>query len=183
MPTANATETQQAQAAIPVDRAACPMPENLSSQNASPPGEIKSERWATSSRNPRATSYRYTRATSSESAPECRRCWSEDERCRIAALGMEAPAPHRQARTVSRPPDLRATPYLQRSSQPRASGALGARHPKVRRDIPPRQARGVASAQHRAAARDDDSRAYAARHTLSFLYWGKSPHEAPTSST
>ncbi len=37
-------------------------------QNASSPGEIKSERWATSSRNLRATSYRYTRATSSESA-------------------------------------------------------------------------------------------------------------------
>ncbi|MGY3134161.1 hypothetical protein ACVWZM_004843 [Bradyrhizobium sp. USDA 4501] len=37
-------------------------------QNASSPGEIKLERWATSSRNPRATSYRYTRATSSESA-------------------------------------------------------------------------------------------------------------------
>ncbi|SPP94175.1 protein of unknown function [Bradyrhizobium vignae] len=37
-------------------------------QNASPLGEIKSERWATSSRNPRATSYRYAWATSSESA-------------------------------------------------------------------------------------------------------------------
>ncbi|WP_346732105.1 transposase [Bradyrhizobium sp. 30] len=32
-------------------------------------GEIKSERWATSSRNPRATSYRYAWATSSDSAP------------------------------------------------------------------------------------------------------------------
>ncbi|OSJ19192.1 hypothetical protein BST63_03500, partial [Bradyrhizobium canariense] len=33
-------------------------------------GEIKSERWATSSRNPRATSYRYAWATSSESADD-----------------------------------------------------------------------------------------------------------------
>ncbi|MGY2933041.1 hypothetical protein ACVWZ6_002643 [Bradyrhizobium sp. GM6.1] len=44
------------------------MPENQPART-SPLGEIKSERWATSSRNPRATSYRYAWTTSSESAP------------------------------------------------------------------------------------------------------------------
>ncbi len=41
-------------------------PENAGSQNASPPGEIKSERWVTSSQN--------RRATSSESALGSRYC-------------------------------------------------------------------------------------------------------------
>ncbi len=56
------------QAAIPDCPRGSPSATEPTGQNASPPGEIQSERWATSSRNPRATSNRYTRATSSESA-------------------------------------------------------------------------------------------------------------------
>jgi hypothetical protein len=55
-------------------------------QNASPLGEIKSERWATSSRNPRATSYRYAWATSSESAHKILKsgCKAEESKLRTA---------------------------------------------------------------------------------------------------
>jgi hypothetical protein len=72
---------QQAERAMAFVRGS-PNATERTGQNASP-GEIKSERWATSSRNPRATSYRHTRATSSsESAPGQR----GDEKVRVEDL-------------------------------------------------------------------------------------------------
>jgi hypothetical protein len=104
----NSSKKKRFKPRFQIDHAAWPMPQDRPARTPRPRGEIKSERWARSSRNPWTTSNRYTPATSSESAPrQLRRLAPTPPHRRpvgvpLVERTLSAPSSHRRFRRPAR---------------------------------------------------------------------------------